>query len=156
MSNRFYSLLSLVVAAALGAALFMTSEKVQHSEKEMAAVHEKVLVERDSMRVLNAEWTYLNRPDRLEQLAQTYLKLNPAAPAQVLDTPAAIPEPLVPIRPGMKPAIVPASFKVPADMNTVAAISAPVAPAPKKLPPPATSPSFNQLISRMADGNTAP
>lgn len=162
MSNRFYSLLSLVIAGALGAILFITSENVQHSEKDLADVREKLAVERDSMRVLNAEWTYLNRPDRLEQLSQTYLNLTPAAPAQVLDTAAAIPEPIVPVRPGLKPAIVPANFQdtTQTDGRVIAASTAAARPAPaapKKLPPPATNPSFNQLIGRLAtNGNQAP
>ena len=40
--------------------------------------------------VLRAEWSYLNRPDRLSELASRHLALGPVAPVQVGDI-AALP-----------------------------------------------------------------
>ena len=44
--------------------------------------------ERDGVAVLRAEWSLLNRPERIERLAQKYLKLAPARASQLvtLDT----------------------------------------------------------------------
>ena len=40
--------------------------------------------ERDAIAVLRAEWSLLNRPERIERLAQKYLKLAPAKPVQLV------------------------------------------------------------------------
>lgn len=150
MKTRLSALISLGLATTMGAALFITSEHVQRKEKDLAALQDKLGYEHDAMRVLNAEWTYLNRPDRLEQLAHSYLQLAPGTAAQVMNDPNAIPEPITPVLPGIKPEFVPASFTPPAP-----------APAPVLAPPPSkTSPqttmTFNQLIERVSTSTTTP
>lgn len=57
--------------------LFSTSQKVQQAEDRLVALNADLARERQSMRVLHAEWDYLNRPDRLEALARQYLDLEP-------------------------------------------------------------------------------
>lgn len=59
--------------------LFSTSQKVQQAEDHLAALRADLAQERQSARVLRAEWDYLNRPDRLEALARQYLDLQPPA-----------------------------------------------------------------------------
>ncbi len=62
-----------IMAIILGSVLFVTSQKVQHAEKELQTLQKKTAIEEDSLRVLKAEWTYLNRPERLEVLSAQYL-----------------------------------------------------------------------------------
>lgn len=57
--------------------LFSTSQKVQQAGDRLAALNVELAQERQSARVLRAEWDYLNRPDRLEALARQYLDLEP-------------------------------------------------------------------------------
>lgn len=150
MTSRLSALVVLSLATALGVTLFITSEHVQRKEKDLAVIHDRLEHERDALRVLNAEWTYLNRPDRLEQLARTYLQLAPGTAAQVMRDPNAIPEPFNPIMPGVKPDFIPAHF-----------IKEATAPAPVPAParprtPPQTTLTFNQLINRVAQPPTIP
>ncbi|MEM6812455.1 MAG: hypothetical protein AAF549_08310 [Pseudomonadota bacterium] len=54
--------------------LFWTSQSVQTSEKKLRELQNAVFNEKEYIRVLTSEWDYLNRPERLEYLAQEYLK----------------------------------------------------------------------------------
>lgn len=77
MNKRMYTLGTLGLAIVLCTTLFLTSERVQRVEKDYSALQDKIATEKDRLRVLRAEWTYLNRPDRLEKLAATYLNAPP-------------------------------------------------------------------------------
>ncbi len=63
--------ISLCVAS--GFALFSIAFAVEDLESELAAINSDIERERESLHVLNAEWTYLNRPDRIEDLARQLL-----------------------------------------------------------------------------------
>lgn len=64
--------------------LYGTSAEVRAQETELAAVKDNIAREKEALRVLNAEWAYLNDPQRLALRAQRYLKLAQAAsPEQV-------------------------------------------------------------------------
>lgn len=53
--------------------LFWTSQSVQQAQKELRALKSSKHGELEMVRVLSSEWDYLNRPERLEELARTYL-----------------------------------------------------------------------------------
>ncbi len=74
------------LASLAGAALLHTSQSVQRAEEEMAVINAEIEKERDAIRVLNAEWEYLNRPERLEKLASEFLDLVPPGPDAVQDS----------------------------------------------------------------------
>ena len=61
----------LLVSAILisGSLLFAVSQRVQSTEREISMLKDKLSQENESLRVLKAEWAYLNRPDRLEAMA---------------------------------------------------------------------------------------
>jgi len=83
----------LFLAILSGSALFWVSQKVQQLEREQRTMHQKVASEEEGIRVLTAEWDYLNRPDRLEALAARYLKtMEPVAPEDLLKSANAVPE----------------------------------------------------------------
>jgi hypothetical protein len=46
-------------------------------------INRQLSADRDSIRVLKAEWAYLNKPERVENLANKYLKMSNVAVAQV-------------------------------------------------------------------------
>jgi hypothetical protein len=48
-------------------------------EDQLVHIKHEIAANRDSIRVLNAEWSLLNQPSRLEQLAKRYLDLTPVS-----------------------------------------------------------------------------
>lgn len=68
------------LAALSGAALLHTSQRVQQAEETLAVLRVDAQREQETMRMLRAEWEYLNRPERLERLATEFLDLVPPAP----------------------------------------------------------------------------
>lgn len=83
MSSRSVVLLSFVLAAVAGTALFYTSQNVRRAEFDLVQVQKDILREQETMRVLRAEWDYLTRPRRLESLAKQYLPQERYAPDMV-------------------------------------------------------------------------
>ena len=73
--------LSLAVALAIGAGLFQLKHEVQLLEERLADLNRSILSDQEAVHVLEAEWTYLNRPWRLEALAKRHLELAPLAAA---------------------------------------------------------------------------
>lgn len=79
-------LLWICIMIPVSALLYSTSASVREKENELATINAQISAEKDSLRVLNAEWAYLNQPQRLAARAQRYLKASKAAaPAQVLN-----------------------------------------------------------------------
>ena len=111
---RISNILLLCVAAGLGALLFRTSQSVQGAEDRLADQTLSVRQERESIRVLDAEWDYLNRPQRLEELADKYLKVAPAGAVNFVDSAGSIPEPATPVIPSSKPAAYAQPVAIPA------------------------------------------
>lgn len=80
MRLRLSTITALTFAGIAGFLLFQTSQNVQQAEDKLRVTHEKLAKEEDAMRVLETEWDYLNRPDRIEDLARQYLKMQPPVP----------------------------------------------------------------------------
>lgn len=74
---KFSSIVALVLAVISGAMLFWVSQQVQEAERTQKKLQAVIEQEEEALRVLSAEWDYLNRPDRLEKLARTYLNMEP-------------------------------------------------------------------------------
>ena len=81
---------SALVSAAVGV-LFYTSHQTQELEAELEARHRAVIAEREAIRVLRAEWAYLNEPGRLRELARLHTPLGPAMPIQIITRPGEVP-----------------------------------------------------------------
>ncbi len=79
-----------IVLGAFG--LYLVKYKVQALKDEIAETETKITEERDSLHVIEAEWTYLNRPERLQALAGKYLALKPVAGEQLTEL-EAVPQP---------------------------------------------------------------
>lgn len=79
---RKSTLLWLVLALSCGTTLFYTSQKVHDSREKIVALVRQAAQEEESIRVLRAEWSYLNQPKRLEKLAGAYLDLAPMKGSQ--------------------------------------------------------------------------
>ena len=66
-----------------GAVLLNTSQNVQRAEEHVQVLEQAAAIEEEKVRMLNAEWQALNRPERLERLANEYLELVPPTPEQI-------------------------------------------------------------------------
>lgn len=123
MKFRLSTLLSLSAAAMAGFILFQTSQNVQDAEGRLRSVQTALSKEQESMRVLETEWDYLNRPDRLEELAQQYLKMKAQSPASLVSDSSDLPETGAPALPKRKPAfqIRPAVAVMPPELQKPAA-----------------------------------
>lgn len=142
---RISNVLILVLATGLGGALFWTSQMVQTRQDKLAIVTAQANAERESLNVLSTEWDYLNRPQRLEQLARDFLSVVPPKEQRIVTDVAVIAEPAVPIIPPSKPAIIPAMVKPAAPVIS--------APAPSPTIHQADSQKFETLLSTLSGGN---
>ena len=75
-------ILWVVIVGAMTSGLFQLKYAVQTSEDELARLNRELIASEEAVQVLHAEWSYLNRPDRIAVLAARYLDLEPMAPRQ--------------------------------------------------------------------------
>ena len=65
--------------------VYGTKFQAYRLEAELAGLRRAVVAERRRLHALKAEWAYLDRPQRLAQLAERYLDdLRPATPADLV------------------------------------------------------------------------
>ena len=73
----------LLAAASLG--LYQTKYRIESLKHDLASIRNAMWVEQDAIHVLQAEWAYLNRPQRLAELSTKFLfALGPVLPSQVV------------------------------------------------------------------------
>lgn len=68
--STFIWMLVIVVSAIL---LYSVKYQVQSLKQQVAETAHELEQEKESLHVIAAEWAYLNRPQRLQQLADRYL-----------------------------------------------------------------------------------
>ncbi|WP_343714183.1 hypothetical protein [Inquilinus sp.] len=90
---RVGTMIWLGLIGASSAFLFKTSYEVQALESELRGVNRSILREQDSIRVMHAEWAFLNQPSRLQALTDQFTKLRPIAPTQMIASAADLPMP---------------------------------------------------------------
>lgn len=107
--------------AGAGAFTYHTSYQVQGMEETLGSLNRKIMGEQETIQVLKAEWSYLNDPSRLENLAETYLKLRPTDGRQFVSLDA------IPFRPAdaTAPNAAPNGTPLPAPLPPMAGLSQP-------------------------------
>lgn len=100
---RMRNLIWLLLVAALGYGTYAVKYRVQGLDEELARTLRQIRDDEDSLHVLKAEWSFLNQPARLDELAQRHLQLGPIATRQ-LGLVAAVPMRATPQRPASEPA----------------------------------------------------
>ena len=137
------------LAVLFGSMLFYVSQSVQRAENQLRKLNHQVNLELEAIRVLEAEWDYLNSPTRLEQLAQDHLQVDDIDMQAVLTDVTAIPKHEVPVVPSSKPVFV---------SSEVSAAKAPAskAPQPQRKPPSKTirqsdRAGFSNLLNKLND-----
>ena len=76
-------LFSVVIVIFTIIGLFQVNYRVQNLRKDQAELHRQKETNRSEIHVLNAEWAYLNEPERIRVLADKYLKLSYTNVAQL-------------------------------------------------------------------------
>jgi cell division protein FtsL len=80
---RSTTLLAILLAAALSLVLFTVKYQVQDLETELTGLERGIVGEERAIHVLRAEWSHLNDPERLRELAQRYLGMGPVSARQL-------------------------------------------------------------------------
>lgn len=99
---RTGSILCLSLVALSAGALFNVSYQVEDLLRQKSRLTRAIASEHESIRVLQAEWAFLNRPERIEALARKHLAMQPALAEQTLSDSqlaarlAALPAPVPP------------------------------------------------------------
>ena len=81
---RFVNVCLVLGLVALAYVIYQVKYEARALDEEIASLGKQIDEERDALAVLRAEWSLLNRPERIERLAQKYLKLAPAQPRQLV------------------------------------------------------------------------
>ena len=84
----------LMLIAAATAVLFRISQDVESLEGAVRAVNADIAAEEEAIRVLEADWSYLNQPERLRRLADAVTELAPIGSDQIVPSAAVVPLPL--------------------------------------------------------------
>lgn len=82
--SRVLTLLAIILTAVVSYGLYHLSYEVQRLEEELIDQNRALLRDREAIQVLNAEWTYLTRPEALQVRAQRNLQLQPLLPKQIV------------------------------------------------------------------------
>lgn len=83
MTSKFSTLAWMVFFALAALGLYLVKYQVQDVKDEVTALEAKVRQEKQAIGLLQAEWSYLNHPERLESLSQHYLDLQMFSPEMV-------------------------------------------------------------------------
>ena len=79
---RFVNICLVLGLVALAYVIYQVKYEARALDEEIASLGKEIDTERDGLAVLRAEWSLLNRPERIERLAQKFLKLAPVQPRQ--------------------------------------------------------------------------
>jgi hypothetical protein len=75
-----------MVIIALGAfGLYLVKYSVQEVQRDVAALEARLAQEKETIQLLRTEWAYLNRPERLRELANGRVDAQPLTSAHIID-----------------------------------------------------------------------
>jgi len=161
------------LAVVVGISLFLLKYQVQALEDQLHATTAQIQRDKSAIRVLQAEWTYLNDPGRLRRLSEQHLGFTAPAATQIITIsqlpfkngempmPGAVSTPLTPVPDepvltGLReanlsaptaadaPTLQRASFEVAAVTQRPSAITASIARLQRLLPPAWTGTPISQ------------
>ena len=87
------------LAGLASGALFHTSYQVQALGEDLAGLNRAIIQEQEAIQILKAEWSYMNDPNRIEEMTRRHLVLGPTTSEQMISTVAGIPQRLQPVDP---------------------------------------------------------
>lgn len=84
MKSKTSILLICVVTIGLGIGVYVVEQMILEREQKMAVLNAKIKEEKDRITVLEADWSYLTRPSRIQNLSQEMLSFAPIEPQRIL------------------------------------------------------------------------
>jgi hypothetical protein len=81
---RVFSIVSVALLVLVSFELYNGVYRVKAKEQALSQIKTQIVREREAMRVLKAEWSYLNQPERLQALARRHLALAPTGAGQIV------------------------------------------------------------------------
>ena len=69
----------------IGFSSLVMKNKVQELEKELNGINQDIQNDIKTIHVLKAEWSHLNNPSRLRNLAMKHISLNPVKAEQIIN-----------------------------------------------------------------------
>lgn len=79
------TLMGIILLSFLSFIVFQVENKVDSLRNDLKTVNKKILSQKEDIHVLEAEWSYLNQPERLRKMAGKYLMLDDIALTQIQD-----------------------------------------------------------------------
>jgi len=73
--TRVASVLFILTAVTAALFLFHIKQQVRELEEELGIVRRDILRHQEAIQVLRTEWSYLNRPARIAELAERHLEM---------------------------------------------------------------------------------
>ena len=73
------------------AGVFQMKYQIETKERLLRQLQQQYLSDQKSLRVLEAEWAFLNSPESLQELTGKYLELGPVPPDRILASPSLLP-----------------------------------------------------------------
>ena len=80
---RQTTVITLLVAAVMSVAVFYLKNEVSELKAELGGLNRAIVVDREAIHVLRAEWSHLNDVGRIGVLAENYLGMSPVRPHQI-------------------------------------------------------------------------
>jgi hypothetical protein len=90
---RLGTFIWLALLTMIGVGLYQVELGVLAKESELKQINRQIDANREATHVLEAEWSYLNDPTRLADLARRYTDLAPATPTQIAGFDRLLPRP---------------------------------------------------------------
>lgn len=90
---RLATFVWLALLTMIGVGLYQVELGVLAKESELKQINRQIDANREATHVLDAEWSYLNDPTRLADLARRYTDLAPATPTQIAGFDRLLPRP---------------------------------------------------------------
>ncbi|MGD9639310.1 MAG: hypothetical protein AB7U85_09690 [Alphaproteobacteria bacterium] len=83
-TKNFITFIWLFLAIFVGVGMYILKYEVKKLETELASLNDTIRKDQENIHVLKAEWSHLNNPERIKNLAERYIKLEPVSPEQII------------------------------------------------------------------------
>lgn len=84
--HKLFNAILVVAVLVSGFMLYSLEHATRGLERDIAKLDQRISTSRENIKLLNAEWSSLTRPDRLQRLAAEHLKLDTIRAQQLVDS----------------------------------------------------------------------